>query len=122
MRAGPGSLQLTGFKYNIISAIFFIPYVLFQPPATVLLRKIGPKYFLSGITIAWGATMIVSLNIDTPSSSANVSRALVSSRIGKSSSVCVSFSVSWKLVSSQVVLSKSQTCLSKGRAMVDVAI
>ena len=66
--------------------------------------------------------MIVSLNIDTPSSSANVSRALVSSRIGKSSSVFVSFSVSWKLVSSQVVLSKSQTCLSKVRAMVDVAI
>lgn len=62
MRAGPGSLQLDGFKYNIISAIFFIPYVLFQPPATVLLRKIGPKYFLSAITIFWGATMIVRLH------------------------------------------------------------
>lgn len=61
MRAGPGSLMLDGFKYNLISAIFFIPYVLFQPPATVVLRKIGPKYFLSGITIAWGAVMIVGL-------------------------------------------------------------
>lgn len=61
MRAGPGSLNLIGDRYSIIVLIFFIPYVLFQPPATVLLRKIGPRNFLSGITIAWGAVMIVSI-------------------------------------------------------------
>lgn len=47
-------------RYNIVALIFFIPYVIFQPPATVVLRKIGPRIFLSAITLFWGATMIVS--------------------------------------------------------------
>jgi hypothetical protein len=51
----------TADRYSIIVLIFFIPYVIFQPPATVILRKLGPKHFLSAITIFWGATMIVSL-------------------------------------------------------------
>jgi hypothetical protein len=48
-------------RYSIITLIFFIPYVMFQPPAVVVLRKIGPRIFLSSITLAWGATMIVRL-------------------------------------------------------------
>src|SRR4051794_39557526 len=51
-------LKLIGARYNIIVLIFFIPYVLFQPPATVILRKAGPRKFLSAITILWGACMI----------------------------------------------------------------
>lgn len=53
-------LNLIGNRYTVIALIFFIPYVLFQPPATVVLRKIGPRKFLSVITILWGACMIVS--------------------------------------------------------------
>ncbi|KAL3419230.1 phthalate transporter [Phlyctema vagabunda] len=51
-------LKLTSTRYSLIVLIFFIPYVLFQPPATVVLRKMGPRYFLSLITILWGACMI----------------------------------------------------------------
>jgi MFS family permease len=51
-------LKLIGDRYSIITLVFFIPYVLFQPPAVVVLRKLGPKNFLSFITVAWGATMI----------------------------------------------------------------
>ncbi len=47
-------------RYSLITLIFFIPYVLFQPPATVVLRKVGPRKFLSAIVVFWGATMIVS--------------------------------------------------------------
>lgn len=56
MISGMGTdLQLTvGARYNIINAVFFGPYVLFQLPSTVLLRKIGPKRFLSAATLAWG--------------------------------------------------------------------
>jgi hypothetical protein len=52
-------LNLVGARYNVIVLVFFIPYVLFQPPATVLIRKIGPRLFLSAITILWGVSMIV---------------------------------------------------------------
>lgn len=51
-------LDLIGARYNIISLIFFISYVLLQPPATVVLRKLGPRVFLPTITLLWGATMI----------------------------------------------------------------
>lgn len=52
-------LNLVGERYNLIVLVFFIPYVLFQPLATVIIRKTGPRRFLTGITILWGVCMIV---------------------------------------------------------------
>lgn len=51
-------LKLIGDRYSVIVLIFFISYVLLQPPATVVLRKLGPRTFLPSITILWGITMI----------------------------------------------------------------
>ncbi|GAB7343143.1 hypothetical protein MBLNU457_1218t1 [Dothideomycetes sp. NU457] len=57
--AGMGTdLVLIGSRYSVIVLVFFISYVLLQPPATVVMRKIGPRIFLPTITILWGATMI----------------------------------------------------------------
>ncbi|KAL2135157.1 hypothetical protein VTI74DRAFT_9588 [Chaetomium olivicolor] len=57
--AGMGKdLVLIGDRYSIISLVFFITYVVFQPPSTVIVRKIGPRAHLAGITILWGACMI----------------------------------------------------------------
>lgn len=39
--------------------MFFVPYVLFQPPMTVLIRKIGPTIFLGTIVMTWAVIMIV---------------------------------------------------------------
>ncbi len=50
-------------RYSVITLIFFIPYVICQPPATVIMRKIGPRIFLAAITILWGGIMIVSSSI-----------------------------------------------------------
>ena len=49
---------IVGYRYSIITLVFFITYVLLQPPATVVLRKVGPRIFLPTITILWGMTMI----------------------------------------------------------------
>lgn len=51
-------LVLIGSRYSIIVLVFFITYVLLQPPATVVLRKVGPRIFLPTITLLWGITMI----------------------------------------------------------------
>ncbi|KAL2437015.1 High-affinity nicotinic acid transporter [Exophiala dermatitidis] len=57
--AGMGvDLVLTGNRYSVIVLLFFITYVLLQPPATVVLRKVGPRVFLPTITLLWGITMI----------------------------------------------------------------
>ena len=69
-------LVLTGFRYvgllptshaetiadkasqNIANLVFFVPYIVFQPPSTILCRALGPRFHLAGITIFWGAAMI----------------------------------------------------------------
>lgn len=57
--AGMGvDLLLVGSRYSIIVLVFFITYVSLQPPATVVLRKVGPRIFLPAIVVLWGATMI----------------------------------------------------------------
>ena len=48
----------TGYKYSLITLVFFLTYILAQPPATVLCRKIGPKFFLPGICLLWGILII----------------------------------------------------------------
>jgi MFS family permease len=43
---------------QLASLVFFTTYVAFQPPATVAIRKVGPRPFLAAITLLWGALMI----------------------------------------------------------------
>ncbi|KAM3514717.1 hypothetical protein MY11210_001688 [Beauveria gryllotalpidicola] len=52
-------LQLTGYRYGIANLVFFITYIIFQPPSTVLLRAIGPRRLLSTITFLWGLVTLV---------------------------------------------------------------
>ncbi|KAF1816647.1 MFS general substrate transporter [Eremomyces bilateralis CBS 781.70] len=51
-------LNLTGYRYNIISLTLFFPYIAFQPLAAFLIRKIGPRVFLSTSTLLWGSVVI----------------------------------------------------------------
>ncbi|KIW18924.1 hypothetical protein PV08_03213 [Exophiala spinifera] len=44
--------------YTIVSLVFFISYTIFQAPAVVFIRTMGPRKFLSFIVLAWGAVMI----------------------------------------------------------------
>jgi len=50
-------LQL-GANYNIANLVFFIPYIIFQPPSTIICRAIGPRIHLAAITVLWGSVMI----------------------------------------------------------------
>lgn len=57
--AGMGKdLMLIGDRYSIISLVFFVTYIIFQPPSTIIIRKIGPRLHLALITILWGGCMI----------------------------------------------------------------
>ncbi|KAL4965308.1 putative phthalate transporter [Aspergillus stella-maris] len=47
-----------GYRYSIVVLMFFVPYVIFQPPMTVITRKIGPTLFLGSIVISWGAILV----------------------------------------------------------------
>ncbi len=43
---------LVGDRYSIISLVFFIPYILFELPSNIILRKVGARNWLSFIVIA----------------------------------------------------------------------
>ncbi|KAL2848419.1 major facilitator superfamily domain-containing protein [Aspergillus pseudoustus] len=47
-----------GFRYSIMVLVFFVTYIVFQPLATALIRRIGPRIFLSSIVMTWGACLI----------------------------------------------------------------
>ncbi|KAJ5500781.1 hypothetical protein N7453_009832 [Penicillium expansum] len=51
-------LGLAGTRYSIMILIFFVPYVLLQPPMTVVTRKVGPRFFLGSIILSWGAILV----------------------------------------------------------------
>ncbi|KAJ5984608.1 hypothetical protein N7481_006707 [Penicillium waksmanii] len=48
-----------GERYSLILLVFFITYVIFQMPATIVVRKFGPRIFLPTITLLWGVVMMV---------------------------------------------------------------
>lgn len=47
-------LNLTGQRYNIAVAVFFIPYVLMEFPSNILLKYFSPSRWISRIMVSWG--------------------------------------------------------------------
>lgn len=47
-----------GARYNIALLIFFPGYALFELPSNYVIRRIGARYWLSGLIIAWGACVL----------------------------------------------------------------
>jgi MFS family permease len=45
-------------RYSVVTLVFFTTYIVFQPPSTIIVRKLGPRTHLSAIVVAWGAVMI----------------------------------------------------------------
>ncbi|KAL2834742.1 major facilitator superfamily domain-containing protein [Aspergillus pseudoustus] len=51
-------LNMTGVEYNTVLAIFFIPYVLFEVPSNILLKKFKrPSTYLGILVVSWGIIM-----------------------------------------------------------------
>jgi hypothetical protein len=41
-------------RYNIALFVFFIPYILFEIPSNLILKKLAPSTWLSLIMVLWG--------------------------------------------------------------------
>ncbi|KAF4780709.1 major facilitator superfamily transporter [Colletotrichum scovillei] len=51
-------LGMTGVQYNTVLSIFFIPYVLFEVPSNIILKKVKrPSFYLGTLTLCWGIIM-----------------------------------------------------------------
>ncbi|KAL4760939.1 major facilitator superfamily domain-containing protein [Aspergillus foveolatus] len=47
-----------GFRYSTMVLVFFVTYIVCQPIATAMIRKIGPRIFISVIVMSWGACLL----------------------------------------------------------------
>lgn len=47
-------LKMKGHDYNVALFVFFIPYILFEVPSNILIRRFSPSTWLSSIMAAWG--------------------------------------------------------------------
>lgn len=56
--SNPDQLNLTGIKYNTALVIFFVPYVVFEIPSNLILKKLRPNWWLSGCMFMFGLTTI----------------------------------------------------------------
>ncbi|KAH8788371.1 major facilitator superfamily domain-containing protein [Diaporthe sp. PMI_573] len=50
-------LGLVGNQYNIASTIFFVPYIIFEVPSNIVLKKVRASIWLTCLVIGWGITM-----------------------------------------------------------------
>ncbi|KAF8939304.1 major facilitator superfamily domain-containing protein [Dissophora ornata] len=51
-------INLTADEYNWSLSIFFIGYVIFEIPSNILLKKIGPRKWITIVMITWGIIMM----------------------------------------------------------------
>lgn len=48
-------MKLTGTKFNVVLAVFYIPYICIDVPSNLVLKHFRAGYYLPGLLIAWGA-------------------------------------------------------------------
>ncbi|KAG8956088.1 hypothetical protein FRC03_010968 [Tulasnella sp. 419] len=49
-----------GNRYSIVTLLFFVPYIIFELPANIYIRKVGVSLFLGTIAVLWGAITLAS--------------------------------------------------------------
>ncbi|KAG9513662.1 putative MFS transporter, partial [Aureobasidium melanogenum] len=52
------NLKLTGYDYNAILSVFYISYIIFEIPANMCCKWLGPGWFIPGISLAFGLCSI----------------------------------------------------------------
>ncbi|KAI9238217.1 MAG: major facilitator superfamily domain-containing protein [Podila humilis] len=51
-------LNLTGTEFNMTLTIFFFGYIFFEVPSNIMLKKVGPKLWITVIMVVWSAIMM----------------------------------------------------------------
>ncbi|KAH7325632.1 major facilitator superfamily transporter [Stachybotrys elegans] len=58
-------LSLTGQRYNVAVALFFVPYVLMEFPSNILLKYFSPSKWISRIMVSWGIVTVCTAAVTT---------------------------------------------------------
>lgn len=58
-------LEMTGHDYNIALFIFFVPYIIFEVPSNISIKRIAPSTWLSIIMVLWGELFSMEVTAST---------------------------------------------------------
>ncbi|KAI5857497.1 major facilitator superfamily domain-containing protein [Durotheca rogersii] len=50
-------LQMTGYDYNIIVLVFYVPYILLELPSNYFFNRVEPRKFIGVIIMGWGLSV-----------------------------------------------------------------
>lgn len=51
-------LNLVGYRFNWVTSIFYIVYMVVEVPSNILLKKIGPRWYLPLLVVGFGFVSI----------------------------------------------------------------
>ncbi|KAL7271031.1 hypothetical protein RUND412_006246 [Rhizina undulata] len=52
-------LEMSGAQFNTATFVFFIPYIFFELPWNVYMRRVKPSTFLAAIMVFWGGATVM---------------------------------------------------------------
>ncbi|KAI8939612.1 hypothetical protein NX059_003373 [Plenodomus lindquistii] len=58
-------LKLVGYRFNWVTSIFYIIYMLVEVPSNIILKKIGPKWYLPALVVGFGLVSLCSAFVES---------------------------------------------------------
>ncbi|KAK6216217.1 hypothetical protein LQW54_003791 [Pestalotiopsis sp. IQ-011] len=58
-------LDLSGYRFNWALSIFYIVYLCFEVPSNIILKKVGPRYYIPGLVVGFGFVSMCTAFIKT---------------------------------------------------------
>ncbi|KAI1097691.1 major facilitator superfamily domain-containing protein [Jackrogersella minutella] len=56
-------LNMSGYDYNIVVLIFYIPYIILELPSNYFFNRIEPRKFMGAIIMGWGSNLSYQVTI-----------------------------------------------------------
>ncbi|KAI1330139.1 MFS general substrate transporter [Xylariaceae sp. FL0255] len=51
-------LDLVGYRFNIATSLFYVAYLLVEIPSNILLKKVGPRFYIPGLVFGFGVVSV----------------------------------------------------------------
>ncbi|KAI1363599.1 major facilitator superfamily domain-containing protein [Xylaria arbuscula] len=58
-------LNLIGYRFNIATSIFYVVYLIVEVPSNILLKRVGPRFYIPALVAGFGAVSIATAFVRT---------------------------------------------------------
>jgi MFS family permease len=58
-------LNLFGYRFNIATSIFYIVYLISEVPSNIILKRVGPRFYIPALVLGFGAVSVGTAFVQT---------------------------------------------------------